>query len=49
MTDESKELKNCERNIASALRTNPLVRLLVQALNDSGCDVIPHRHLVRSF
>ena len=37
---------NCELNIAHALRDSPLVRLLAKALKDSGCSLIPARHLV---
>jgi hypothetical protein len=46
MSLRNDEVQKCEENIAKALRKNPLVRLLVQALNDAGCQVIPHRHLV---
>ena len=47
MSDKKDEVRTCEENIFNALRKNPLVQLLVRALNDSGCHVIPHRHLVR--
>ena len=46
---KDKLVRECEQNVISALKHNPLVRLLLEALADSGCKVIPHRHLVIFF
>ena len=36
----------CEKNIARALRTSPFIRLLISGLEEAGCNIIPHRHIV---
>ena len=35
----------CERRVIKALRSNPLVRLMVSALDAAGCPLTPSRHL----
>jgi len=40
-----KDRKNCEINVIQALSSSPRIRLLVQALNDSGCPFLPNRHV----
>ena len=36
----------CEKNIARAIKTSPFIRLMIAGLEEAGCDIIPHRHLV---
>ena len=47
MNPKNEQIQECEKNLILALKHNPLVRLLLEALRDSGCQVIPHRHLVK--
>ena len=42
---DQKERQNCEINVIKALSSSPRIRLLVQALNNSGCPFIPSRHI----
>ena len=42
---DQKERQNCEINVMKALSSSPRIRLLVQALNNSGCPFIPSRHI----
>lgn len=46
MADEDSRISECELNIAKALRGSPMVKLLIKAMDNSGCAIIPHRHLV---
>ena len=48
---QSKEKQNalvvqCEKNIARAIQSSPFIRLMLAGLNEAGCKVTPHRHLV---
>ena len=47
MNPNNEQIQECEKNLILALKHNPLVKLLLEALRDSGCQVIPHRHLVK--
>ena len=47
MNPNNEQIQECEKNLILALKHNPLVKLLLEALRDSGCPVIPHRHLVK--
>jgi len=42
---DQKERQNCEINVIKALSSSPRIRLLVQALNNSGCPFLPSRHI----
>jgi len=42
---DEKDKMNCEINVIKALSSSPRIRLLVQALNDSGCPFLPSRHV----
>ena len=42
---DQKERQNCEINVMKALSSSPRIRLLVQALNNSGCPFLPSRHI----
>jgi inner membrane protease ATP23 len=43
---EEKAKVDCELNILQALKTNSKVKLLITAMNNAGCKIVPHRHLV---
>ena len=34
----------CERRIVSALNSKSFVRVMISALRDAGCPIVPHRH-----
>ena len=45
-TKRTSETVACEQNIASALESSPVIRLMLTALDRAGCSIIPNRHFV---
>jgi len=43
-TKRTSETVACEQNIASALKSSPVIRLMLTAMDRAGCSVIPNRH-----
>jgi inner membrane protease ATP23 len=44
-TEDDEEVRTCQKRVASVMCKSPLARLLLLALKQSGCSVLPHRHL----
>jgi len=43
-TKRTSETVACEQNIASALKSSPVIRLMLTALDRVGCSITPNRH-----